>query len=115
MTYHVAKIPRGVFGDSSKILEEVLELQDAEAQGVTIMALCELSDIIGAVEGYLEKHHPHCSLQDLIKMKDVTRRAFASGHRAEKPVAEKPNQPWSMLDAATRPSVGASSRLADRT
>ena len=79
--YHVAKIPRGVYGEVSKIVEEVLELQDAEAQGVRIMTLVELSDLIGAIVGHLEKHWPELSLTDLIKMSEVTRRAFANKHR----------------------------------
>lgn len=84
MSYHLAVIPRGVFGDSSKILEEVLELQDAEAQGASIMALNELADIVGAVEGYLAKHHPYYHLDDLLKMKELTTRAFLSGARKDK-------------------------------
>jgi multimeric flavodoxin WrbA len=84
MSYHVNVIPRGVYGESSKILEEVLELQDAEEQGAKLMALNELADIIGAVEGYLMKHYPVFDLDDLLKMKDLTANAFRSGHRSTK-------------------------------
>lgn len=87
MSYHVADIPRGEFGEVSKIVEEVLELQDAVDQGAELMALNELSDIIGAIEGYLEKHHPTLTLPDLLKMKELTARAFKSGHRTGKPAA----------------------------
>jgi hypothetical protein len=79
--YHLATIPKGIVGKSSKILEEVYELLDAEAQGAAIMALCELADIVGAVEAYLEKNHPGFTLADLIKMSDLTRRAFKDGTR----------------------------------
>lgn len=79
--YHVDTIPRGVFGQSSKILEEVLELQDAEKQSARIMALHELSDIVGAVHGYLREHYPDMKFEDLVKMANVTRRAFESGSR----------------------------------
>lgn len=79
--YHEAKIERGFFGDSSKIREEVEELIDAERQGVRLMQLQELSDIIGAVQGYLVKNHPGTTLRDLIKMAQVTNRAFEVGER----------------------------------
>jgi ornithine carbamoyltransferase len=79
--YHTVDIPKGVYGESSKILEEVNELIDAENQGANIMALNELSDIIGAINGYLEKNHPTITLNDLIKMSEITKRAFVSGHR----------------------------------
>jgi hypothetical protein len=82
--YHVAEIPRGEIGEVSKIMEEVLELQDAAAQGIRIMALCELSDIIGAIRCNLEKHYPGVTLQDLIDMADVTRRAFEDGTRVDR-------------------------------
>lgn len=79
--YHLADIPRGEVGESSKLLEEVRELQDAEAQECKIMALVELSDLIGAVALYLEKHHPATDLDDLITMAKITRRAFENGRR----------------------------------
>ena len=79
--YHLKKFDKGVYGESSKILEEVQELQDAEAQDARIMALHELSDIIGAVYGYKEKHFPDIKWEDLIKMTNITRRAFETGHR----------------------------------
>jgi hypothetical protein len=45
------------------------------------MELIELSDLIGAVELYLKKYHEGTTLDDLIKMKDVTKRAFENGRR----------------------------------
>lgn len=79
--YHINKIPKGTLGESSKILEEVLELQDAEEQDCKIMQLVELSDLIGAIEEYLRKKFHTVTLQDLIKMSSVTRRAFVNGYR----------------------------------
>ena len=79
--YHLRNIEKGVLGELSKIYEEVEEVKDADEQGVSIMLLVELSDMLGAVEAYLEKHHPSISLQDLINMKKVTQRAFESGGR----------------------------------
>ena len=79
--YHLTKIERGVVGQSSKILEEVRELMDAERQGCTVMALVELSDLIGAVEAYLRFHSPSVSVHDLMRMAAITRRAFENGYR----------------------------------
>ncbi len=80
--YHINEIKKGVVGELSKIYEEVEEIKDAEQQGVDIMLLVELSDLIGAVQLYLEKHHPSVQLTDLIKMSEVTQRAFKTGGRS---------------------------------
>jgi hypothetical protein len=80
--YHVYEIEKGEIGEISKIVEEVAELIDADAQNIKIMQLVELSDLIGAVESYLEKRHPATTLQDLIAMSNVTKRAFKSGRRS---------------------------------
>lgn len=79
--YHLTEIPKGVFGDPSKIFEEVEEFRDALDQGIKVMALVELSDLIGAIDGYLSKHHPGTNLGDLIQMSNVTQRAFRNGRR----------------------------------
>jgi hypothetical protein len=79
--YHLARIPKGELGESSKILEEVLELIDAETQDCVIMGLVELSDLIGAVNAYLAKHHPGITLADLSTMARITKRAFDNGFR----------------------------------
>jgi len=79
--YHLSFIPKGVVGESSKLLEEVLELQDAEAQNAGVMALVELSDLVGSIEHYLEHHHPSTTLEDLVTMAHITRRAFDNGRR----------------------------------
>ena len=79
--YHLSTIPKGSIGCSSKILEEVLELQDAELQGAKIMVLCELSDIYGALEIYLRSNFPEIKMDDLSRMSHITSRAFESGHR----------------------------------
>lgn len=79
--YHLSFIEKGRVGESSKLLEEVLELQDAEAQNSKVMALVELSDLVGAIEHYLEQHHPDTKLEDLVTMAHITRRAFDNGRR----------------------------------
>lgn len=82
--YHLATIKRGVFGEDSKIFEEVDEFADALDQDVALMALIELSDLIGAIKGWLAKHHPSITLADLDKMAEVTKRVFETGHRETK-------------------------------
>lgn len=82
--YHLSEPTRGEFGELSKVFEELEELIDADAQNAKLMVLQELSDVLGAIEGYLNKHHPSITLQDLIIMKDITKRAFESGARKAK-------------------------------
>ena len=79
--YHITHIQKGGLGESSKILEEVYELIDAEKQGCKVMAILELADLIGAIEVYLERQVKNINLQDLIKMASITKRAFVNGHR----------------------------------
>jgi hypothetical protein len=79
--YHLIEIPKGVYGMSSKILEEVLELQDAEEQSCSIMQLVELSDLYGAIEAYLALSFPEMTMEDLKIMSHITKRAFINGHR----------------------------------
>lgn len=79
--YHITQIPKGVIGSSSKILEEVLELIDAEKQDCKIMSLIELTDLVGAIKAYLEKHAPNITLKDLETMSNITVRAFKNGFR----------------------------------
>lgn len=83
MSYHVKYIPKGEYGELSKIIEEVAELQDAHEQDCMIMELCELADLIGAIEAYTVKHH-NKTLNDLITFSRITKRAFESGHRTPK-------------------------------
>jgi hypothetical protein len=79
--YHIKTIERGIFGEPSKIREEVEEFMDAVEQGCSIMALVELSDLIGAIQGYLAKYHKSIKLVDLVRMSSITERAFKIGSR----------------------------------
>jgi hypothetical protein len=79
--YHSRQINRGVYGRPSKIKEEYEEFEDSIDQGNKIMALIELSDMIGAIEGYLETNYKGLTLNDLIVMSQATRRAFETGDR----------------------------------
>lgn len=80
--YHITKIARGELGKSSKILEEVLELIDAEKQGAKVMAAVELSDLYGAIRHYLADNLPGVTMEDLAAFSTITERAFTSGRRS---------------------------------
>lgn len=82
--YHLRAIHRGAFGKLSKIREEVEEIADAEEQQVAIMVLVELSDLYGAIDGYLKANFPDMTMQDLADMSRVTQRAFENGHRVSR-------------------------------
>ena len=81
--YHLREIKRGEFGEVSKITEEYDEFIESLEQKNPVMALVELSDLIGAIEGYAKRHH-NISLEDLLALKNATERAFKSGHRCAK-------------------------------
>lgn len=66
MEFHKRKIPKGSYGELSKIVEEVEEALDADEQGLRLMLLLELSDIIGAVDGVLKKHFPNFTTEELL-------------------------------------------------
>ena len=80
--YSEAAIPRGVFGELSKIREEYEEIRDAMAQSAKIMALVELSDMYGAMEGFLARNFPGMTMEDVVRMSAITHRAFENGYRA---------------------------------
>ena len=77
--YHLANIQKGEFGELSKIREELEELEDANRQGCRVMELVELSDLVGAVGEYAKKFG--FSLDDLLTMSEITRRAWNAGDR----------------------------------
>lgn len=79
--YHLTIIRKGKFGEASKIIEEVEEFKDALSQGCSLMALVELSDLLGAIKGFLAKNHPSISIDDLLKMSSITQRVFENGYR----------------------------------
>ncbi|MCX5657682.1 MAG: hypothetical protein NTZ48_05615 [Candidatus Omnitrophica bacterium] len=80
MGYHTKKIKRGELGEVSKIDEEFAEFHDALDQKNAIMALLELSDLIGAIELYT-KNHFNIDLEGLIIMRKATESAFKDGTR----------------------------------
>jgi len=78
--YHLKEISKGVYGDLSKIKEEYEEFLDSLEQQNPILSLVELSDLIGAIEGYVKKNF-NLTLPNLIDMSHATKRAFESGER----------------------------------
>lgn len=63
---HLKEIPKGIYGDFSKIKEEFLELEDSVEQKDKVLQICELSDLIGAIEGFSMKKF-NLSIEDLHK------------------------------------------------
>lgn len=82
MGYHKNIIPEGKFGEFSKIKEEFLEAEDAFENNNPIMLLQELSDLIGAIEGFAKNYN--ISLNELIIMKNITEKVFLDGTRKSK-------------------------------
>jgi|WetSurMetagenome_2_1015567.scaffolds.fasta_scaffold70102_1 hypothetical protein len=74
-------IPKTSVGSILKVFEEVHELQDAVLQKQKVLALCELADLVGAIDLYLKENKTNLSLHDLQKMSRLTRRAFKVGSR----------------------------------
>jgi hypothetical protein len=79
MGYHKYKINKGTLGLPSKIREEYEEFVDAVQQENHIMAIIELSDMLGAMEAYIKRYK--MNLDDLIIMKNATKSAFEDGSR----------------------------------
>ncbi len=81
--YHLAssEICKGKLGEISKIQEELDELNDAMIQGCRIMALLELSDLVGAIELFLEDYFSGFTIDDILIMQRITKRAFQNGVR----------------------------------
>lgn len=80
MAYHKRKIKKGQFGEFSKIEEEIEELFDAVDQECKMLILCELCDLIGSIEGYVDKKF-NLSLEDLVKFSRMTQESFKDGTR----------------------------------
>lgn len=80
MGYHKKEIQKGVLGEFSKIREEFEELSDAIEQEDKILQICELTDLIGAIEYFVEKKF-NLTLSDLKVFSDKTKSAFKENKR----------------------------------
>jgi len=82
MGYHTKKIKKGTYGALSKITEEYQELLDAVKQRNTLMTLIELSDLLGAIDGYaLSLSKGSLGIEDLLIMTRATQSVFREGSR----------------------------------
>ncbi len=79
MGYHKKIIKKGKLGKFSKIKEEYQELKDAHKQKDKILEICELTDLIGAIESYIEKYN--LTINDLINFSNKTKKAFKENKR----------------------------------
>lgn len=80
MGYHKANIPKGSINTFSKITEEYHELLDAVNQEDKVLQICELTDLIGAIESFSETKF-NLTLDDLIKFSNKTKEAFKENKR----------------------------------
>ena len=79
MAYHIKEIKKGNIGEFSKIKEEFEELEDAENQKCKGLIICELTDLVGAIEEYAKTFN--LTLADLKQFSDMTKSAFIEGKR----------------------------------
>lgn len=79
MGYHKKEIQKGVLGEFSKIKEEFEELNDAQEQGDKILQICELTDLVGAIEEYIKKWN--ITIDDLVQFSNKTKSAFKERKR----------------------------------
>lgn len=71
MAFHLTEINKGIYGEASKIQEELNELNDAIIQDDKILIQIELSDIYGALEAVAERYG--LTMNDLKKFSDKTK------------------------------------------
>ena len=69
--YHTKKIAKGKVGEFSKITEEYQELQDAIDQKDKVLQICELTDLVGAIELFSLENF-NLSIYDLVKFSHKT-------------------------------------------
>jgi len=80
MGYHKREIKKGVLGEFSKVQEEFTELFDAFEQTDKVLQICELTDLLGAIESFSEKQF-NLTIEDLLKFTNKTKSAFEEGTR----------------------------------
>ena len=80
MGYHTKEFKKGKIGEFSKIKEEFEELLDAFNQGDKVLQICELTDLVGAIDLYTRDKF-NLNIKDLIKFSKKTQQAFKEGKR----------------------------------
>lgn len=73
MGYHLKKIKKGKLGKISKIQEELDELEDADSQQCRILMLCEVADLVGAIQAYLNENFVNFKIKDALEMAALTK------------------------------------------
>lgn len=74
--YHTIFIEKGEYGEFSKVKEEFDELKDAfENRKSNVLAICELSDLYGAMEAFAEKTL-HISMSEVVKFAELTKEVY---------------------------------------
>lgn len=64
--YHLYEIPKGKLGEYSKVIEEFMEFSDAIEQDCSVMAILELSDLLGSLKYYFYEHDQKCTWEHMI-------------------------------------------------
>ncbi len=78
--YHLRQIvTKGIYGETSKIREELEELEEAGEQKNRILQIVEISDLYGALEAVAERLG--VTMLEVAAMAAATKRAFQSGER----------------------------------
>jgi len=81
MGYHKTTIIKGEPGEFSKINEEFQELFDAYEQDDKILMICEMTDLIGAIQLFAEQNF-NLTIEDLVKFSNKTIESFKEGKRS---------------------------------
>ena len=77
MGFHIAKIEKGVYGEWSKVEEEIEEIIDALSQNIKPMLLIELCDCLGAVKAYYNLTTPESQYSELLFKLSVTTNKYS--------------------------------------
>jgi hypothetical protein len=74
--YHTQFIPKGEYGEFSKVEEEFEELKDAWLnRESSVLSVCELSDLYGAMEAFAEITL-HMPMSEVIKFSELTKEVY---------------------------------------
>lgn len=80
MGYHARDVKKGEYGKFSKVIEEFEELLDAHDQEDPVLELCEMSDLIGAMDGYAVSNYG-IGIDKLVSFMCKTKQSFKEGKR----------------------------------
>lgn len=97
--YHINIIEKGVLGEFSKIKEEYLECMDAFEQFCVIMALVEMSDLLGAMRWYYGEQVMEDYIRNGTGLAEVedTKSKYPSFQDSFKELEADPNNEWLIL------------------